>query len=91
MLRSCTRAECSSPTYVTAVTTIARSCSTPTSTSQYYADLFAGRLGFEVMRTFKVYPSIFGVTINDDAAKLSLRLFDHPWSFVFRRTIADGA
>jgi hypothetical protein len=43
------------------------------------------------MRTFKVYPSIFGVTINDDAAKLSLRLFDHPWSFVFRRTTADGA
>ena len=35
---------------------------------QHYADLFAGRLGFELMRTFKVYPSLFGVTINDDAA-----------------------
>jgi Dolichyl-phosphate-mannose-protein mannosyltransferase len=58
---------------------------------QYYADLFAGRLGFELMRTFKVYPSLFGVTINDDAAELSFRLFDHPRIFVFRRTAAAGA
>ena len=43
------------------------------------------------MRTFKVYQSIFGVTINDDAAELSFRLFDHPRIFVFRRTTAAGA
>jgi 4-amino-4-deoxy-L-arabinose transferase-like glycosyltransferase len=53
---------------------------------QYYDDLFAGRLGFELMRTFKVYPSLFGITINDDAAELTFRLFDHPRVFVFRRT-----
>jgi 4-amino-4-deoxy-L-arabinose transferase-like glycosyltransferase len=52
---------------------------------QYYQDLFAGRLGFELVRSFKVYPSLLGVTINDDAAELTFRLFDHPRIFVFRR------
>lgn len=52
---------------------------------QYYADLFAGRLGFRLMRTFKTYPSLGGLTINDDAAELSFRLFDHPRVFIFRR------
>ncbi len=52
---------------------------------QYYDDLFAGRLGFRLMRSFKVYPSIFGMSINDDAAELSFRLFDHPRVFVFQR------
>jgi hypothetical protein len=52
---------------------------------QYYRDLFAGRLGFELAETFKVYPSLLGWTINDDSAELSFRLFDHPRIFVFRR------
>jgi len=53
---------------------------------QYYDDLFAGRLGFELVKSFKVYPSLFGVPINDDAAELTFRLFDHPRVFFFRRT-----
>jgi 4-amino-4-deoxy-L-arabinose transferase-like glycosyltransferase len=53
---------------------------------QYYEDLFAGRLGFQLMRTFKVYPSLFGIKINDDAAELTFRLFDHPRVFVFARS-----
>jgi 4-amino-4-deoxy-L-arabinose transferase-like glycosyltransferase len=53
---------------------------------QYYADLFAGRLGFELMRTFKVYPRLGRIDINDDAAELTFRLFDHPRVFVFRRS-----
>jgi hypothetical protein len=52
---------------------------------QYYRDLFAGRLGFELDRTFKVYPSLFGYEINDDGAEFSFRLFDHPRVFVFKR------
>lgn len=52
---------------------------------QYYEDLFAGRLGFELMRSFKVYPALGRAEINDDAAELSFRLFDHPRVFVFRR------
>lgn len=53
---------------------------------QYYDDLLAGRLGFELMKTFKVYPSLFGVSINDDGAELTFRLFDHPRVYIFRRT-----
>ena len=52
---------------------------------QYYEDLFAGRLGFRLMRSFKVYPRLGGVDINDDAAELTFRLFDHPRVFVFMR------
>jgi hypothetical protein len=52
---------------------------------QYYRDLFEGRLGFDLVKTFKVYPSVFGRTINDDAAEFSFRYFDHPTVFVFKR------
>jgi hypothetical protein len=58
---------------------------------QFYEDLLAGRLGFELMRSFKVYPSLFGITINDDRAELTFRLFDHPRVFVFRRVAPPGA
>jgi len=53
---------------------------------QYYRDLFAGRLGFELDKTFKVYPSLFGYEINDDRSEFSFRLFDHPRIWIFRRT-----
>jgi len=57
---------------------------------QYYRDLFDGRLGFELVETFKVYPSLFGITINDDSSEFSFRLFDHPRVFIFRRTEAPA-
>ena len=59
--------------------------STHAATKQYYRDLFAGKLGFQMVKTFKVYPSLFGLTINDDDAELTFRLFDHPRVFIFRR------
>jgi Dolichyl-phosphate-mannose-protein mannosyltransferase len=52
---------------------------------QYYDDLFSGLLGFDLIRTFKVYPSLFGVTINDDGAELSSRMNDHPRVYIFMR------
>jgi len=52
---------------------------------QYYKDLFDGRLGFKLVKTFKTYPALFGLTINDDDAELTFRLFDHPRVFVFLR------
>jgi 4-amino-4-deoxy-L-arabinose transferase-like glycosyltransferase len=52
---------------------------------QYYKDLFDERLGFKLVKTFKTYPSLFGLTINDDNAELTFRLFDHPRIFVFLR------
>jgi hypothetical protein len=51
----------------------------------YYEDLFAGRLGFQLDKTFKVYPALFGRELNDDGAELTFRLFDHPRVFVFKR------
>jgi 4-amino-4-deoxy-L-arabinose transferase-like glycosyltransferase len=52
---------------------------------QYYRDLMTGRLGFQLQRTFKVYPSLFGWDLVDDRAELTFRLFDHPRVFIFRR------
>ena len=57
---------------------------------QYYEDLFAERLGFRLMRTFKVYPRLGGIDINDDGAELTFRLFDHPRVFVFVRSTPRG-
>jgi len=57
---------------------------------RYYRDLFAGRLGFELHKTFKTYPTLFGFTINDDSAEMTFRLFDHPRVFIFRRAITPS-
>jgi 4-amino-4-deoxy-L-arabinose transferase-like glycosyltransferase len=51
----------------------------------YYDRLFSGQTDFQLVRSFKVYPSLFGIEINDDAAELSFRLFDHPRVFLFMR------
>jgi hypothetical protein len=53
---------------------------------EYYRDLFTGRLGFQLVKTFKVYPSLFGRDIIDDGAELTFRLFDHPKVFVLARS-----
>ena len=52
---------------------------------QYYQDLFDGKLDFASVSTFKVYPGLFGLTINDDSAEQTFRHFDHPRVFIFRR------
>jgi hypothetical protein len=54
---------------------------------RYYDDLFGGRLGFDLIATFKVYPSLFGIPINDDAAELSSRMNDHPRVYLFMRRV----
>lgn len=52
---------------------------------QHYKDLLDGKLPFALVKTFKVYPGIFGWTINDDKAEQTFRHFDHPRVYVFRR------
>ncbi len=52
---------------------------------QYYRDLFNGQLGFDLVKTFKVYPSFFGLTVNDDGAELSSRMNDHPRVYILKR------
>jgi hypothetical protein len=52
---------------------------------QYYRDLFSGHLDFQLVKTFKVYPALFGIAIDDDRAELTFHQFDHPKVFVFAR------
>jgi len=56
--------------------------------AQHYRDLFDGKLGFEMVKTFKVYPEIFGLTIHDEPAEFTFRMFDHPRVYIFKRTTA---
>ena len=58
--------------------------------AQHYQDLFDGKLGFELVQTFKVYPALSRWTINDDAAEFTFRLFDHPTVFIFKRVRDPG-
>jgi hypothetical protein len=58
---------------------------------QHYKDLLDGKLGFEMVKTFKVYPKIFGVTIPDEDAEFTFRLFDHPRVYIFRRATAQSS
>jgi 4-amino-4-deoxy-L-arabinose transferase-like glycosyltransferase len=52
---------------------------------QYYRDLFEGRLGFRLVRSFTRRPSLFGWEVNDDASELTFTLFDHPEIYLFER------
>lgn len=52
----------------------------------FYRRLFAGRLGFERVRTFRSDPSLLGLTIRDTAAEEAQWVYDHPPVVVFRRT-----
>jgi hypothetical protein len=57
---------------------------------EFYRDLFAGRLGFSLMREFRVNPTVLGVEISDEPAEMTFSLFDHPTIYVFQRVdIAD--
>jgi hypothetical protein len=51
----------------------------------FYTNLVGGRLGFALVKRFKVHPSLFGWTIDDDRSELTFRLFDHPEILIFRR------
>ena len=58
--------------------------------AQHYRDLFDGKLGFELVQTFKVYPALSRWRIIDDAAEFTFRLFDHPTIFIFKRVPPAG-
>ncbi|MFA5025530.1 MAG: glycosyltransferase family 39 protein [Candidatus Shapirobacteria bacterium] len=55
-----------------------------TITAQYYQDLFSGQLGYTQVAEFTSYPSLFGVTINDQSADESFTVYDHPKVIIFR-------
>ena len=53
-------------------------------TSRYYRRLFAGRLGYEKVGEFSSYPSLFGVTINDDSSEETFQVYEHPKVIIFK-------
>jgi YYY domain-containing protein len=57
-------------------------------TSRYYQLLFSGKLGFERVKEFNSYPSLFGIRIPDQAAEESFSVYDHPRVQVFKKTAA---
>ena len=54
-------------------------------TANYYKLLFDGSLGFEAVEPFTLYPSLLGITFNDDFADESFSVYDHPKAIVFRK------
>jgi hypothetical protein len=57
---------------------------------EYYRDLFAGRLGFELVHSTTRTPSLMGFTLDDDEAEFTFTLFDHPEIYLFKRTAATA-
>jgi hypothetical protein len=53
--------------------------------NQYYRQLFAGQLGFELLKVFERDPNLFGVSVDDSEAELTFKIFDHPTIWVFKR------
>lgn len=53
-------------------------------TSQYYKLLFAKRLGYKKVAEFTSYPSILGLTINDDSSEETFQVYDHPKVTIFK-------
>ena len=53
--------------------------------ASFYAELLGGRLGFEPVARFKVYPGIGGWHFEDDEAESSFLGFDHPTVHILKR------
>ena len=47
---------------------------------------FNGSLGFELIKTFQVNPSIFSFEFNSQFAEEAFTVYDHPKVFIFRKT-----
>jgi YYY domain-containing protein len=47
--------------------------------------MFEGRLGFDLVKTFTSYPTLFGFSVNDGAAEEAFTFYDHPKVLVFKK------
>ncbi len=55
-------------------------------TSTFYAQLFSGELGYREVARFTSFPSLVGITVNDDTAEETIQVFDHPTVVIFQNT-----
>jgi hypothetical protein len=53
--------------------------------TRFYRELFAGRLGFRHVATFRSEPELFGIVVSDAAAEEALWVYDHPRVELFSR------
>jgi hypothetical protein len=53
---------------------------------RYYEDLFKGKLGYAPVRRFTARPNLLGWEFDDSTTDLNGRRYDHPATFVFKRT-----
>jgi len=53
-------------------------------TSKYYKLLFSSKLGYSQVKSFTSYPSLFGVSINDDSSEETFQVYDHPKVLIFK-------
>lgn len=53
-------------------------------TTNYFYQLFAGDLGYELMYESAARPSLFGLEIPDELGDESLTVYDHPKVLIFR-------
>ena len=58
--------------------------------ASFYHRLWAGKLGFRLVRRFKTYPSFAGVIFADDDAEPSFLGFDHPAVMIFERADSES-
>jgi hypothetical protein len=53
---------------------------------RFYRDLFAGRLGFRRVASFRSVPSLLGLKLDDVGAEEAFWVYDHPPVSIFRHT-----
>jgi hypothetical protein len=58
--------------------------------NEYYRQLFAGQLGFELLKVFERDPNLFGMSLDDSEAELTFKIFDHPTIWIFKRWSAPS-
>ncbi len=55
-------------------------------TIRYYEILDSGELGFDLVATFKVRPSLLGLCIDDSQAEESFTVYDHPEVRIYKKS-----
>ena len=56
----------------------------------FYKALFAGVLGFDLVRVVTNYPSLFGYEFRDDFAEESFQTYDHPKILIFKKSFKNS-